>query len=861
MATQKEDLKSYIKSINEKVPAIAGEGKSGSSVAGKEVDEKLTTQLNGLHSSFTLLLDEIKAGNKASNNLTLDQLKFEKKGDEDNEVSKKQLDKVIAGLKEINGTLKGIKSATGGELSGSPVESKDSPISKGLPGEAENITFAENLKSFVGGAKSIGSKIMKTGSNVVGAVTDTLANPGATVKKAYGSAKDVVKGTLDTAKDILSTKADYSVEQERFANIATKVNKAKIEQIDKDVESGKITPKEAENLKKQTPELTKEQAGETYNKLKDKQEEIEKQKAVIKPYEDQGFTSPVKEKEKLTELQKQLSDLDPRVQKEKNAFSPNPISYTPGKATASALKGDEEKDREAKVSSPREVNPEADNIVTTGEIQADTAKSDLELSKQMLDTTKAQLVELKAIREALAPSTPKELTEQKSAPSSTNEKESGGGSILGDLASGAMDLLGNSKKGAGKVAGKAAGIGGKLAKFAGRLGSVAAVGLGAYTAYEGYTAAEDSKQVKMEEVQAKVDSGQMKPEEAAAARKEIGNTATVEKRGAVGEGTGMAAGSIAGATMGAAIGSIVPGAGTAIGFLAGGAIGAFAGSKAGKFIGEKVGSGINAVKGFFGSDEIGDKTKEAVTGAAPTTDIKFSEAEFAKADPDTYKKFVEFKDKRTTEIASDLARKFGRDKPNPADMQVAQSSAKVEAIEKFKKEIEASGASKSEAKVEKSSGKTADVDSKGASDSATNSIAQGAATVAGTKSESYTKIAGERVIPDQPLSDKQMAVIEMSKGMGNKYSPEVEAQYAKQKESTVVPTSTSPSAGSTVAKTSTENNDMEREASGKGGSNNTVVSNNVSSNNTTKFVPMKANPRPEYTGSSLDRYTNRITVY
>jgi hypothetical protein len=67
-------------------------------------------------------------------------------------------------------------------------------------------------------------------------------------------------------------------------------------------------------------------------------------------------------------------------------------------------------------------------------------------------------------------------------------------------------------------------------------------------------------------------------------------------------------------------------------------------------------------------------------------------------------------------------------------------------------------------------------------------------------------------------------------------------------------------AGNMVAKTSTENVDMGREA-GKGGANNTVVSNNVSSNNTTKIVPMKANPRSEYTGSPLDRYTNRITVY
>ena len=36
-----------------------------------------------------------------------------------------------------------------------------------------------------------------------------------------------------------------------------------------------------------------------------------------------------------------------------------------------------------------------------------------------------------------------------------------------------------------------------------------------------------------------------------------------------------------------------------------------------------------------------------------------------------------------------------------------------------------------------------------------------------TKTESYTKIAGERVVPGQQLSEKQMAVIGMSKSMGN----------------------------------------------------------------------------------------------
>ena len=468
--------------------------------------------------------------------------------------------------------------------------------------------------------------------------------------------------------------------------------------------------------------------------------------------------------------------------KEANAFDLKPINYTPGKAVAAAVSGksspaggkDEEedkskyqglfkeiesgfkffmtdglsekpghgifqtpskdvekKDKEAEVSSPRQENPEADNVTSTGEIQADATKSDLELSKQMLDTTKAQLVELKAIREALAPKTPKDLVEQKGGPTTEKEKESeGGGSLLGDLASGAMDLMGGGKKAAGKIAGKAAGIGGKILggaqalgskavgfanSGAGKLlGSVAAVGLGAYTAYEGYTAAEDSKQAKMDDVQAKVDSGQLKPEEAAAQRKEIGNTATVEKSGAIGEGTGMAAGAIAGAKLGAMAGTFIGGpVGTAIGGLAGGAIGAFAGSKAGKFVGEKVGSGINAVKGFFGgsTDEPGAATKEALAPAPATvksetittTDSQFNESKFGEKDPDTFKKYQEFIGKRTEEIAE-------RDKvikslptghaANRGVYANAKNEAGKEARAKFKNEIDAVDAGEVKTKTE-----------------------------------------------------------------------------------------------------------------------------------------------------------------
>ena len=77
---------------------------------------------------------------------------------------------------------------------------------------------------------------------------------------------------------------------------------------------------------------------------------------------------------------------------------------------------------------------------------------------------------------------------------------------------------------------------------------------------------------------------------------------------------------------------------------------------------------------------------------------------------------------------------------------------------------------------------------------------------------------------------------------------------------TIIP-STPTRSGQEVAKTTTENTDMEREASRGGGNNNTIVSNNVNNNNTTKFVPMKPTARPEFTNSALDRHTNKVSVF
>jgi len=198
----------------------------------------------------------------------------------------------------------------------------------------------------------------------------------------------------------------------------------------------------------------------------------------------------------------------------------------------------EKKEREQKISSDRQkiespTNPESDNVTTSQEVIADTSKQDLELSKQLLETTKEQLKTLQQIRDSLVPKTPAELPSNQAPIQAKEEEKEDKRSLVGDLASGAMDLLGN-KRGAGRQTGKAASLGSKLARFAGStggkaLGAAAAVGMGAYTAYQGYTGAEEEKQSELQVIDAKIKAGEITPEQGDQLKKEAAAKATENK--------------------------------------------------------------------------------------------------------------------------------------------------------------------------------------------------------------------------------------------------------------------------------------------------------------------------------------------
>lgn len=121
-----------------------------------------------------------------------------------------------------------------------------------------------------------------------------------------------------------------------------------------------------------------------------------------------------------------------------------------------------------------------------------------------------------------------------------------------------------------------------------------------------------------------------------------------------------------------------------------------------------------------------------------------------------------------------------------------------------------------------------------------------------TMRESWTEIAGERVVDGQPLSRKQMVAIEMGTMSGNTYDPKIMAQYNKQKAEQVKPQTPTPASADRVAATSAEN---EAARSAPAPSNNiqtNVAQTNVQQRNTQAIKPPIRNQDSSY-GRMVDR--------
>ena len=220
-------------------------------------------------------------------------------------------------------------------------------------------------------------------------------------------------------------------------------------------------------------------------------------------------------------------------------------------------------------------------------------------------------------------------------------------------------------------------------------------------------------------------------------------------------------------------------------------------------------------------------------------DIQFSEATFAQKDPENYKKFVEFRNKRTEEIYKQRIEKYDNNisqQSQEINKQVSQNMANRDAVLKFKGEIEAAGAGSVKVENKNQSVTTSNVTNTPSSTSnatnatnsssnatnatnatnsssnatnATNSSSNATNATNATNSSSNvtntpsstsnvtnnlsqppnvsskevikgTLIAGEPVVPDKPLSEKQLAVMKMSMEMGNTYSSDILKKYTEQ---------------------------------------------------------------------------------
>lgn len=572
------------------------------------------------------------------------------------------------------------------------------------------------------------------------------------------------------------------------------------------------------------------------------------------------------------------------------------------------------------------VNPESDNVQSAQETMADTAKQDIELTKENNTILNEQLTELKKISAALAPATPADLPEGRLKPSPASAAaEEGGGIGIGDALSGIGGLAkkagGALARGASAVGKGALSLGGTVAKFAGSgagrmLGAAAAVGLGAYTAYKGYSAAEDSKQSKLDDVQAKVDAGQITTEQAALERKEIGNTATVEKSAAVGEGTGMAGGAIAGgmagAKLGATIGTFVGGpvgtaVGAGIGTIAGGALGAFAGTKAGKAVGEYAGEGINKAKDFFGG--IGDKVKGVFNkGVAGSLEAQNMQDEVqkraqaagiidAKGNVTDYDKYNKINDEVRKDINAKAPGAFVS-----ADQKLS-STKEVTTTESSNKEgLYSSSGLKQGVVSEKSVlGSTTlgalfskkgletgnfmasqeqayETGESGAQTRSSNLLGKRISSGSLFKADTYkvsddqgneTQVSKSEYFKLQNLAkegkaEEAQALLSKIKSDKAIAASEPSISYMSPEERSVKESVTpvSPDAkGLSLARDSVENKDLSREATRTSAPITPVVSSSVNTVNTTSYVPIKATPRPERSGSALDRYNDRLSVY
>jgi hypothetical protein len=428
--------------------------------------KKLTDTVNDIKASSRKPLETLTKAGQKNLGIQAFQLKTERNilADEDkllkdDERAEDLLKAISTTLIEIRNSIKGGSGTSGSGKVSSAASSKDIEPIKGRLGNLHwtDRTFGEDVRTAVAGAKGLGNTIASGAKKSWNAAIQAVKSPGQAIKSAVGSAKDIGRNIASTAKagwdemkDIAATPASYDAERERF-NAA----------FEKSDVAGSYKPR---NEKGQFVKYKDEGKGRVaYNLTKENQDKIEAVHNSINAQKAQGFEANNADKAALEKLNTHLQHTDPR-------------------AVEAAKHATDERSLAA-------VNPEADNIESSGEkLNKEIADNNKTLG-ELLSVTKTQLDNVKAIRDAVVPSTPSDVkskpTEQKAAEAAPVAAEEGS-----SLASTALDIGGDLLSKGGKGAGKAGKIGGKIlggiGKAAKFLGPAAAIAGAAYSGFEGY---------------------------------------------------------------------------------------------------------------------------------------------------------------------------------------------------------------------------------------------------------------------------------------------------------------------------------------------------------------------------------------
>ena len=546
------------------------------------------------------------------------------------------------------------------------------------------------------------------------------------------------------------------------------------------------------------------------------------------------------------------------------------------------------KEREDKISSPREVNPEADNINTSSEIQADAAKKDLELSKEMLDTTKEELTLLKEIKDALAPKTPAELgdsntqglgaaagaaiaPEVSSSPGVNIDLPVPGLPDKKDGKPGIPDKKDGKPSKPGKETGKAVakGVGKSLLKKIPIIGAVAGLAYGANRAMSGDFAGAGMEvasglagtipgvgtaaSVGIDAALAAKDAGVFDKEQTPAPTT---TPATAPVAPAPVQATAPVA--IASTSLGGAIAATAapaatkPSKGTS----------SFKGSENLEKLqiaeGELQGlySDLRNEKGKLLEKFVNDRKRFPEGVPSDPSDPDYPKE--LKAIDDKYQKQIDAKKKEVSELGK---------APGISEAKKAAKDFDDDLDKGFSDEAPA----KSVSKV--TGGKVKSSEFSITSTQSVETVTGGETTTKSVLTDDAKKAEAELTGMSSKHTAERKQAVDKLKSEGKitgrfatdedyKQIPELKNLKAKQDaERGVIARRVDMGTSTDVSKVSIDNATMRDEISASRSDSSTVVSNNISSNNTTKFVPMKSSPRAENTGSALDRYTSRITTY